>query len=476
MKSIDGRFEAGRKLQNGGPHGFVALFFIASFLFSGCQSHTIDPSPEPLQKGGVAYSIPSPTSEPVDQNWWASFKDPKLDAIIGNALDGNFDIMRGLARLDQADALTRQAKAAHLPQVDLEANVLRDWADGDTRNRLDWVGGALAWEVDVFNRLGSAALARQSERAARLEDLQAIRLSLSAEVTDAYFDAVEQRSALALLEQQIEVDRDLLELTELRFEAGLTASVDVLQQSSVLAETESLVPPTEALLRVAENRLDVLIGQAPDALDRVNDDDRFVAIGDLPFVGVPSDLLLNRPDLRAFKNELIAADAEIGQAIAERLPRIMLDGSFFYGVGSDFTGPAGVLVGSIVQPLLDWGARKAEVERSRALYVERLALFSQAYLQAIESVENTLYQERKQREFLERLERRRRFLERTVEETRDRYTNGLTDFLPVLDALKELQRIERIIVRQERALLGFRIQLHRALGGRVNATSSEGSI
>jgi multidrug efflux system outer membrane protein len=131
----------------------------------------------------------------------------------------------------------------------------------------------MAWEVDVFNRLGSAALARQSERAARMEDLLAIRLSLSAEVTNAYFDAVEQRRVLALLEQQIEVDRDLLELTELRFNAGLTASVDVLQQSSQLAETESLVPPTEALLRVSENRLDVLSGQAPDAEDRVADDD-----------------------------------------------------------------------------------------------------------------------------------------------------------------------------------------------------------
>jgi outer membrane protein TolC len=155
------------------------------------------------------------------------------------------------------------------------------------------------------------------------------------------------------------------------------------------------------------------------------------------------------------RNELIAADAEIGQAIADRLPRITLDGSLFYGDGSDFSGPAGILLGSIVQPLLDWGARKAEVERSRALYVERLAVFSQAYLQAIEDVENALYQERKQREFLDRLERRRGFLERTVEETRDRYTNGLTDFLPVLDAIKELQRIERIIVRQQRALLAF---------------------
>ena len=448
----------------------MALIFAASFLLFGCKSHTINPSPEPLQTGGAGFSIPSPATKPDDRNWWAPFQDAKLNELIDRALNGNFDIRQGLARIDQADALTRQARAARFPQVDLEASVLRDWADGETRNRLDRVGGALAWEVDVFNRLGSAEFARQSQRAARVEDLEAIRLSLSAEVTAAYFDAIGQRNQLLLLEQQIEVDRELLELIELRFEAGLAASVDVLQQSSVLAETESLVPPNEALLRVAENRLDVLLGQAPDALDRVDANDRFVAMEDLPFIGVPADLLLNRPDLRALRNELIAADAEIGQAIADRLPRITLDGALFYGDGSDFTGPAGFILGSIAQPLLDWGARKAEVERSRALYVERLAIFSQAYLQAIEDVENALYQERKQREFLDRLERRRRFLESTVEETKDRYTNGLTDFLPVLDALKELQRIERIIVRQQRELLGFRIQLHRALGGQVQAT------
>ena len=89
---------------------------------------------------------------------------------------------------------------------------------------------------------------------------------------------------------------------------------------------------------------------------------------------------------------------------------------------------------SIVQPLLDWGARKAASRAQPCPVCRTVGRFSQAYLQAIEDVENTLYQERKQREFLDRLERRRQFLERTVEETRDRYTNGLTDFLPVLDA------------------------------------------
>jgi len=443
-------------------------------ILAGCQAHQINPAPEPVAEAEDTFSISSTATRPAEAPWWDSFSDPKLDSLIRAALENNLTVLQALARLDQAAALTRQARAVRLPFLDLEADAQKEWLDGDAQKLTKQAGGALTWEIDVFNRLGSAAFARQKEQAARMEDVQAVRLSLSAEVAEAYYDAVEQRNQLALLREQIDTDRELLELTELRFDAGLTSSVDVLQQSSQLAEIESLIPPSEAALRISENRLDVLTGRAPDAADQVADRAEFARIGGLPFTGVPSDLLLNRPDLRALLNELVAADAEIARAMAERLPRITLDGSYAFVDGPVLSGPAAFLLGSLFQPLLDWGARRAEVERNEALYVERLAVFSQAYLEAIEEVENTLYRERKQRQFLERLENRRRFLSRTVEETKFRYTNGLTDFLPVLDALKELQRLERIIVRQQRELVGFRIRLHRALGG--NLTDSGGEV
>ena len=458
-------------MKNAANRIFSALLSV--LIVSGCQVHNVDLEPEPLAEVSGGFSETSPVSTPSSDSWWKSFSDPKLNYLIIEALDNNLNILRALARLEQAAALTRQARAVRLPQLDLEVEGRKEWIDGDAQQLLKQAGGALTWEIDVFNRLGSAALARQSEQAARREDVEAVRLSLSASVAEAYFDAVEQRNQLTLLQEQIDTDRELLDLTELRFNAGLTARVDVLQQSSQLAETEALIPPAQAALRVSENRLDVLLGQAPDAVDRVVDDDDFARFSDFPFLGVPADLLLNRPDLRVLKNELIAADAEIAQAMAERLPQITLDGSYAFVDGPAFTGPAGLLLGSLVQPLLDWGARKAEVERNKALYLERLAAFSQAYLEAVEEVENTLYQERKQRQFLKRLDSRRQFLASTVDETRDRYTNGLTDFLPVLDAIKELQRLERIIVRQQRELVGFRIRLHRALGGDVREAGME---
>jgi multidrug efflux system outer membrane protein len=150
----------------------IIVFWISGFWLYGCKPHIVDRSPEPMVKGGVAYSMASPAASPEDREWWRSFNDEKLDALIQEALEHNFNVLQGLARLDQADALTRQSRAARLPQVNIEASALGDWAGDDTRNRLSRVGGALAWEVDVFNRLGSAALARQSEQAARLEDVK----------------------------------------------------------------------------------------------------------------------------------------------------------------------------------------------------------------------------------------------------------------------------------------------------------------
>jgi len=427
--------------------------------------HTVNVSPEPTVTAEEYSSVDSSEAQPTNESWWLSFDDAKLNRLIQTGLENNYDVLQAVARLAQASSLSLQARADRLPQIELAADSEQIRREDGERENFSRIGPAFSWEVDVFNRLESIAVARQSEQSARRDDVDAVRLRLSAEIAEAYFDAVSWRNQLALLEKQIVIDKDLLELTQLRFESGLTASVDMLQQSSQLANTESLVPAVEAELRVSENRLDVLMGHTPDGTDQVTDEDVFIDRKKLPFIGVPADLLLRRPDLRALRNELVAADAEIGRAIAERLPQVTLDGSFFYEDRLLPSGMVASLIGTFIQPLIDWGARKAEVERNRALYVEGLARFTQRYLEAIEDVENALYQERKQREFLTRLEIRLRFLERTVEETTQRYTNGLTDYLPVLDAVKELERLERVIVQQERALLGFRIQLHRALGG-----------
>lgn len=448
--------------------GLKLLFLLVLPLsLASCALHKIEESPETeLPEYSEFTDSPEQTSA-LELKWWTAFNDETLNSIMDTALRDNYELAIFVSRYRQALALTKQARAIRLPQVDGEAAQTLRQDDDDFRAVTD-IGGALAWEVDLFNRLGYNESAFESEALASFEDLQALRLSLSAEIADTYYSAIEEKLKLSLLQDQEERDRLLLELTELRFAQGSASAVDILQQKSQLEDTVSFIPVSEAALRVFENRLDVLTGTAPDGADITSDGSEFPLLGNPPAVGIPSELLLNRPDLRAVKDRLIAADNRIGEAIADRLPNISLTGSYFYRTGtSDPTSPVGILLGTLIQPLLDWGLREAEVTRNKELYQERLAEFAQLYITAIEDVESSIYLEKKQKELLSILSSRREVLQQTANETRNRYIQGLTDYLPVLTAVQELRQIDRDIITQQRVLVTYRIRLFRAIGAPV---------
>ncbi len=444
----------------------LLMWLFLLLFFSGCNNYTLTPEVTPSVEMPAKFSIQSQQTSTLDP-WWYFFNRHELNALIDQSMSANFRVVQSVARLRQAQTLVTQTRSGLYPQINLESNARKVWEGSDAQSGEVAIGSALQWEIDAFNRVSNALLADRLEVQARQEDVNALRLSLSAEIANAYFGAIAAHNTIDLLTQQVKTDLELLELLELRFDLGVGTTVEVLQQQSRVADSQSLIPPAQANLRIFENRLDVLLGQVPDAQYRVSQSEDLEFNHDLPMIGVPIDLLLNRPDLRAARKELLAADADIGAAIADRLPRITLDGSYGYSDSSDFTGPLSVLMGMFVQPLLDWGRRKAEVERNKSIYEEKLALFTQIYLQAVESVENALYQEMRQREFIQRLEKRIRILQETVEESEARYTQGIDNYLPVLNALQELRSVERDLVSERLNLVNQRISLFRAVGGRI---------
>lgn len=448
--------------------GFLVL---AAFL-AGCAAHKVDADPAPLLKAGEGYSAVSPAAKDFmgGKPWHESFKSPELEALVRAALADNLSVREAVMRLKQAGALVKAASAARMPEISADADALRRVEEGRTTARTSTAAVAAAWEVDAFDRLGAALTARRFDEKAAAEDIAALRLSLVAEVAGTWYRAVAEQLELNLLRQQIAADKELLGLIQSRFEAGIGTEVEVLQQKSQLAETESLIPPAEAALREFENRLDVLAGQAPDGKNRTSGKARYAAIGAPPKVGVPSDLLLNRPDLRAARNRLVAADARIGAAIADRMPRITLTGSMFYADALSGAGGGASLLAGLVQPILDWGRREAEVERNKALYEGELAAFTRAYIEAVEEVENVLYRESRQREFVARLEARRKLLESTLKAAEAVYKQGESDYMPVLDAVKALRALERALVGERLNLILLRIRLFRAIGAPVEVS------
>jgi NodT family efflux transporter outer membrane factor (OMF) lipoprotein len=429
--------------------------------------HQPAPDREPLVAARAAYREGGGTGAPgaAHEPWWKTFQDPQLDALIREGLASNLELRALAARIEQADALVRRAGARLFPALDAGGEY--DWQYDSSRDRdeeASSLGLDLSWEIDVWGRLRSARRAASLDAAAARWDRVGGRLLLSAAVAETYFEILEQRQQLDLLSRQEEVNETLLELTRLRFGQGQSSIVDVLQQREQLASTRARVPAVQAELDALEYSLDVLLGRPPGERTRLSSR-TIPPPPDLPAVGIPADLLLNRPDLLAARDRVHALDYRVGEALADRLPRLRVGGAVAGvgrpGIDSLITSAFASAVG----PLYDGGLRDAEIDRRRARLEEALADYSEAFLVAAGEVETALVRERKQAEQVTRLETQLAIAEQLLTETRNRYSQGLTDYLPVLAALVRVQELERDVITSRRRHLSLRVVLHRALGG-----------
>lgn len=415
-----------------------------------------------------AYSIsPQETTaiEGAGDEWWQTFADPLLDDILDTFLAGNFSLKQTYARLKQAQLLQGQAGSRLLPELNSSFATSSTWISDGERSKNSLAKLELSWEVDVWSRLSSSQKAFSLEAGAAQDIVQDTALLLSAQVADTYFQIVEQQQQLALLDKQIGVNETFLELIELRFANGAASVVDIYQQRQLLAFLQTQIPVDRSKLRILQHRLHVLLGLSPSqtAISVAHD---LPTLGPLPRLGLPAHLLVNRPDLRAAQKKLVAADYRVAEAIANRLPRIKLFTSG--GIdGSSFSGDNLFLsvLAEAVAPIIDWGRRKKEVKRQQAIVEEALARYFEVFLFAIEEVENALWQEQEQVELIASLNKQLSLAQANLKETRNRYMQGLTDYLPVLTALHTLQGLERDLLLSRRQLISFRIHLCRALGG-----------
>lgn len=454
---------------------YVRLLILSSLalcaVLCGCLPRHPETYPSPAIPAADSFHEHQPLSAQSHTNelpWWRQFESPELNELIEGGMQRNLELEALWARVQQADSLVSQAGGQLFPSLDAAGEYQTFWNSGrnGARNReqASSVAALLSWELDLWGRIRSAARAREQEAAAARHDWLGARLLLSAAVAETYFQILEQREQLALLEEQIEANETLLSLANLRFGQGLSSVVDVLQQREQLAATRALAPELKARLGELEYALDVLVGLAPGT-GGATMANRLPDAPPPPEAGVPSDLLRHRPDLAAAEHRIKALDYRVGEAMASRLPR------FTIGASTAAVGDPGVgtlvqsALGSVVLPIFDAGVRKAEVEAREAALKEGLAEYSHAYLRAVQEVETVLMQGRQQAERVRLLREQLEIAQALLMETRHRYNQGLTDYLPVLNAVVTAQDLERRLVTEQRRLASLRVALHRALGG-----------
>lgn len=421
--------------------------------------------------------VPETWTESADgaqapDRWWESFEDPALDALIDETLDGNFQLAQAWARLDQVAALREQQGAVLWPAMQIEASAGRSRAHdvfGNTvhGNRFS-LSAAASYEIDVWGRLDAVDDAAELDLFAGRNDVESLAMTLVSQVAETWFLLLESRATLALLEDQVKTNEQFLELVQLRFSVGQARAVDVYQQRQQLMAVRSQIPLVKARIGGLERALAVLVGKAPGG-NEIAASKALPQLDALPETGVPSQLLEDRPDLRAARLRVASQDRRVAAAIADRFPALRLTGSTGYQADSveDLLDRwVWSIAGSLVLPILDGGRRKAEVARQKAVLDERLAGYSQAMLGAFKEVEDALDGERNQRVYVSELEAQLAVARAALRESRARYAQGLTDYLPVLQALASVQNTERTLIGARRQMLSYRVQLHRALGGR----------
>lgn len=414
------------------------------------------------------FSLYSPSARDVTNRWWTAFESTELNRLIEEALTNSPSLQQAAARLAQADAVAAKTRAGRLPSLDYNGRASATKFEGvDTLLENYSAGLAASYEVDLWGRVKSGTEASRLEYEASREALHTAAITLSSRVAMAWTGIIAQQLQLEVIERQLESNNTTLELIELRFRKALSSALDVYQQRQSVAATESLIPLRELLEKLQQNELAVLLGRADMNTMRIMQE-QLPDIGPLPNIGIPADLLANRPDIRQAGLRLQAADWQVSAARADRLPTIRLTGSLDYSsneIGDLFDNWAANLAASLSGPIFDGGRRKAEVARTRAVVDERLAAYRETVLNAIKEVENALVSEKKQYDYIAKLDNQLNAARRSYEESVNRYRNGLVEYTTVLRELNILQGLERNRITAQYDLLRYRIDLYRALGG-----------
>jgi len=416
------------------------------------------------------------------QTWWRVFDDPLLNDLVLRSANGNLSLREALWRVEEARALRGAVAGARQPQVDASGQAGRSKAsdngalgafspDGLDAGNLFSVGLGAAWEIDVFGRIRRQVEAADATTEATVEAYRDVLVSLFAETAIAYINVRTAQERLRIAGANVVGQENTLRLTRDRFDAGLVSALDVAQAESNLANTTSLIPVIERDRDQAMNRLAVLLGEHPGTLH-----EELGAKAPIPsepadvVVGLPTELLRQRPDVRQAERLLAAQTARIGVATADLYPSFSLSG--FLGLeavsAGDLSSGDSVTWGvglPVRWSIFSGGRIRSQIRAEEARTEQLLANYERTVLLALEEAENAMVAYATELERRERLAQSVDATRRSLELVLTQYTTGITNFQNVLDTQRTLLLREDDLAVAEGLVVANLVRLYRALGG-----------
>ncbi len=414
------------------------------------------------------------------RKWWKRFGDPTLDALIAQALAGSPDINTALSRIVQARGERSLQLAPLLPSATgnvSDAIQRRDEQSTGlvTKSETFNVSLDMKWEIDLFGRQLQNLKAAGEEVMQTVENYYAVQVVLVGDVASAYITLRAAQSQLEVLRRNIETRRETTQITQWQQEAGLSDTLELQQAVSTLEHARAAIPAVEQTVEETKNRLAVLCGQTPGFMAR--ELDRRAVLPGVPprlAVGIPSEALNNRPDVRAAIRGVVAAYYQKTSAELERLPTINLGGAI--GLEALRTGTvfspestartlAGSFLAALAQPIFEGGAITANIRIQTEVAKQAVYAYESTVLTALSEVEDALVAIQKTTQRLEVLRRADAAASEASRLATQQYQAGEVDLLTVLETQRTQLSVEEERVNTEASQIQAFVQLYKSLGG-----------
>jgi len=416
--------------------------------------------------------------EPIS-DWWHEFDDPILARLVDQSLESNFDIRVAIANLNQARAIAREAGFDRYPTVTSSAAFERQLATQETggagftpartRNRYD-IGLDAFWEIDLLGRVSEAIDAQRALKDATQADLHQVYVTVTAEVARTYIALRGAQYRLQIAKRNEKNQNDTFLLTQKLMNGGRGTILDTSRAQTQVELTRATIPEFEAQVMAAINRLAVLTGLVPDNL--VSDLADVKPLPNLPLsvdVGGVDGLLRRRPDIRSAERVLAARVAQYNIEVTELFPTVDLIGVLGF-VTPNFGDIASTALQGNIGPVINWrafdlGRVRADIDAADAVSQAALSAYEQTVLLALEETQTALSDFKREEERRQILHTATRSAQKAARIARQRYNQGVDNFLDVLDAEATLLQAEDALAQSETNAALDLVSIYKALGG-----------
>jgi outer membrane protein, multidrug efflux system len=470
-----------------GSSRFRARLFIsvaAALVTTGCVVGPDYKRPEVAQPNEFRNQIEPASAESfADLSWWDVYQDPQLKALIAEGLSHNLDVAIAASRIEQARALVGVAHSEALPQIGYDADggvqktLIQERDSIGTTKFVGAHGGLNAlWELDVWGRIKRSTEAAKANLFKQEEIRRGVLLSLVSDIADGYFRLIMLDRQLAIAEESNATYKKTLDLFTARFEAGRDARLAVDRTQGAYQSSAARIADIKEEINKQENAISILLGDYPRRIER----GMALESQNLPTmpVGLTTDLLRRRPDIRAAEQEMVRANAEVGVAVANFYPRIGLSalfGGIWVNAEHGIQGTFGIwnLGASLAGPIFTGGRLESIYEQRKAYWDESIASYRKTILGAFRETADALTAEQNLVNRRAALESQVRALRNAVDLALLRYDAGRASYFEVLEAQQQLFPAEAELAQVRQEQLTAVVDLYKALGGGWKLTDDQ---